>query len=115
WGFLVSTILALHATAAINSLGHVWGTRRYETRDQSRNNAVLAVLTLGEGWHNNHHHCMSSARQGSRCWEVDVTYATLRVLAAMRVTSGVRTPSARALAAGTGTPVMQPVVEPPAS
>ena len=60
-------------TAAINSLCHLWGTRPFETGDQSRNNAFLAVLTLGEGWHNNHHYCMSSARQGFRWWEVDMT------------------------------------------
>jgi stearoyl-CoA desaturase (delta-9 desaturase) len=65
WGFVVSTLLVLHATALINSLGHVWGTRRYATSDGSRNNALLAVLTLGEGWHNNHHHAMSSMRQVS--------------------------------------------------
>src|SRR4051812_49170357 len=60
WGFALSTMLMLHATMCINSLAHVWGTRRYDTGDQSRNNAWLAVVTLGEGWHNNHHHFESS-------------------------------------------------------
>ncbi len=80
WGFVVSTIACLHATALINSLAHVWGTRRFDTPDQSRNNALLAVLTLGEGWHNNHHDQMSVARQGVRWFELDVTYYTLKVL-----------------------------------
>src|SRR6185312_1872356 len=85
WGFVVSTLLLLHATALINSLGHVWGTRRYATADDSRNNALLAVLTLGEGWHNNHHHDMTAARQGHHWWEIDATYYSLRVLARLGV------------------------------
>jgi stearoyl-CoA desaturase (delta-9 desaturase) len=81
----------------INSLAHVWGTRRYETGDTSRNNALLALLTLGEGWHNNHHHCMSSARQGFRWWEIDVTYYVLRALARLGVVWDLRAPSAARL------------------
>jgi len=80
WGFVVSTIACLQATMCINSLAHVWGSRRFETRDGSRNNALLAVLTLGEGWHNNHHHDMGSARQGLVWWELDVTFYSLWVL-----------------------------------
>ena len=80
WGFVVSTIVLFHATLLINSLAHVWGSRRYETNDTSRNNAALALLTLGEGWHNNHHAYMSSARQGVTWWEVDVSYYVLTVL-----------------------------------
>jgi stearoyl-CoA desaturase (Delta-9 desaturase) len=64
WGFVVSTIAVDHATFCINSLAHTWGSRRYDTPDTSRNNALLAALTFGEGWHNNHHFYMSSARQG---------------------------------------------------
>ncbi|RQW83767.1 MAG: acyl-CoA desaturase, partial [Methylococcus sp.] len=56
WGFVISTVVLYHATFTVNSLAHVWGARRYATRDGSRNNAFLAALTLGEGWHNNHHH-----------------------------------------------------------
>jgi stearoyl-CoA desaturase (delta-9 desaturase) len=97
WGFAVSTILVLHATALINSLGHVWGTRRYATADTSRNNALLAVITLGEGWHNNHHHAMSSTRQGFFWWEFDPTYYVLRVLASVGVVRALREPSARSL------------------
>jgi stearoyl-CoA desaturase (delta-9 desaturase) len=80
WGFLVSTVLLYHGTFLINSLAHIWGTRRFPTPDESRNNFWLALVTLGEGWHNNHHHFMSSVRQGIRWWEIDVTYYTLRAL-----------------------------------
>ncbi len=82
WGFFVSTVVLFHATVTINSLAHRFGTRRFATSDNSRNNWLLAVLTFGEGWHNNHHHFPGSARQGFRWWEVDLTYYTLRLLAA---------------------------------
>ena len=81
WGFFVSTVVLFHATVTINSLAHRFGTRRFATRDNSRNNWLLAVLTFGEGWHNNHHHFPGSARQGFRWWEVDLTYYVLRALA----------------------------------
>ena len=90
WGFVISTIAVLHATALINSLAHVWGTRRFDTNDDSRNNAFLAVITFGEGWHNNHHDQMNAARQGIRWWEIDMTYYSLRVLAAMGVIWDIR-------------------------
>jgi len=80
WGFCLSTVLLWHDTFTINSLSHLFGTRRYETTDTSKNNWFLALLTLGEGWHNNHHHFMASARQGFFWWEVDITYYTLKVL-----------------------------------
>jgi len=82
WGFCISTVVLYHATFSVNSLAHTIGRRRYATRDQSRNNWWLALLTFGEGWHNNHHHFPGSARQGFYWWEVDVTYYTLRALAA---------------------------------
>lgn len=94
WGFVVSTLAVQHATMLINSLAHVWGSRRYATADRSRNNPLLAVLTLGEGWHNNHHHYMSSARQGFFWWEIDVTYYVLRALARLGLIWGVREPPA---------------------
>lgn len=97
WGFVVSTLLVLHATALINSLGHVWGTRRYATPDGSRNNALLAVLTLGEGWHNNHHHAMYSMRQGFFWWELDLTYYSLRLAEFFGLIWDVRRPSLRSL------------------
>lgn len=97
WGFVVGTLAVFHATMLINSLAHMSGARRYATGDRSRNNAILAVLTLGEGWHNNHHHYMSSARQGFRWWEIDVTYYVLRLLARLGVIWSVREPPAAAL------------------
>jgi len=83
WGFAVGQVLVWHGTFTINSLSHLWGGRRYATGDDSRNNPVLAVITLGEGWHNNHHHYQASARQGFFWWEIDVTYYVLRGLAAV--------------------------------
>jgi len=94
WGFCVSTVLLWHATYTINSLAHVWGTRRYATSDTSRNNALLGLLTLGEGWHNNHHHYCASARQGFLWWEIDVTYYILRGLQALGVVWDIREPPA---------------------
>ena len=82
WGFFVSTVALFHATVTINSLAHRFGSRRFDTRDNSRNNWLLALLPFGEGWHNNHHHFPGSARQGFRWWELDLTYCLLRVLAA---------------------------------
>ena len=82
WGFFVSTIVLFHATVTINSLAHRFGTRRYDTADNSRNNWLLALITFGEGWHNNHHHFPGAARQGFRWWELDLTYYVLRALAA---------------------------------
>jgi len=83
WGFFVSTVVLFHVTVTINSLAHRFGSRRFETHDDSRNNWLLALLTLGEGWHNNHHHFPGSARQGFRWWEVDLTYYLLRGFAAL--------------------------------
>ena len=80
WGFVISTLALYHATFTVNSLAHVWGQRRYSTRDASRNNAVLAFFTLGEGWHNNHHHYPAAARQGFFWWEVDPTYYLLKLM-----------------------------------
>jgi stearoyl-CoA desaturase (Delta-9 desaturase) len=83
WGFVLSTVLLYHGTFCVNSLAHVWGKRRYVTRDHSRNNFIIALLTLGEGWHNNHHHYPGSAAQGFYWWEIDFTYYGLRLLAAL--------------------------------
>ncbi|CAN7427384.1 acyl-CoA desaturase [Pseudoxanthomonas sp. LjRoot143] len=81
WGFFVSTVVLFHATVTINSLAHRFGKRRFDTRDDSRNNLWLALLTFGEGWHNNHHFFPGTARQGFRWWEVDLTWYGLRLLA----------------------------------
>jgi len=80
WGYFISTVVLIHVTLTINSLAHVWGRRRYATSDDSRNNWFLALLTLGEGWHNNHHHYPGSARQGFYWWEVDISYYVLRMM-----------------------------------
>ncbi len=80
WGFFISTVVLFHGVATINSLAHVFGSRRFKTSDQSRNNFFLTLLTMGEGWHNNHHHYPNSVRQGFYWWEVDPSYYCLRVL-----------------------------------
>jgi stearoyl-CoA desaturase (delta-9 desaturase) len=90
WGFFVSTVLLWHGTFTINSLSHLIGRRRYATGDDSRNNWLLAIVTLGEGWHNNHHHYQSSARQGFFWWEYDLAYYVLRVFAAVGLAWDVR-------------------------
>ncbi len=82
WGFCISTVALWHATFTINSLAHRFGRRRYATRDDSRNNLWLALLTFGEGWHNNHHHFPGAARQGFYWWEVDLAWYGLKLLAA---------------------------------
>jgi stearoyl-CoA desaturase (delta-9 desaturase) len=85
WGLCISTVALHHATFTINSLAHRFGTRRYDTRDDSRNNFWLALLTFGEGWHNNHHHAPGAARQGERWWEIDPTWYGLKLLEATGV------------------------------
>ena len=80
YSFGISTIVLFHATFTINSLSHVWGKKVYDTNDDSRNNIWLALLTLGEGWHNNHHHYMRSTRQGFDWWQIDITYYILYLL-----------------------------------
>lgn len=98
WGYFVSTVLLWHGSFTINSLSHLFGKRRYATSDDSRNNWLLAILTTGEGWHNNHHHYQSSARQGFRWWEIDVTYYWLRLLAMCGLIWDLRRPPAHVLA-----------------
>ena len=90
WGFCISTVALYHATFTINSVAHRFGSRRYATADDSRNNLWLALLTFGEGWHNNHHHFPGSARQGFRWHEVDLTYYVLRLLAWFGLVSNLR-------------------------
>src|SRR6266478_10176340 len=79
WGFFLSTVLVYHGTYTINSLSHVFGRQRYKTGDTSRNNPWLALITLGEGWHNNNHHYPASVRQGFYWWEFDVTFYLLKL------------------------------------
>lgn len=99
WGFFVSAVMSYHATFAINSICHVFGSVRYTTCDASRNNAIFGVLALGEGWHNNHHHYSSSARMGFFWWEVDLTYYALRLLSVFGIVWDLKMPTSRALAA----------------
>lgn len=80
WAFFISTVLVFHGTCTINSLSHVIGNRRFETTDTSRNNFILALVTLGEGWHNNHHFYCGSTRQGFYWWEVDISYYVLKIM-----------------------------------
>jgi stearoyl-CoA desaturase (delta-9 desaturase) len=80
WGFFISTVCLYHCTFMINSLAHLMGTRRFETKDLSRNNFLLAIITLGEGWHNNHHRYPGAARQGLRWWEIDISYYLLLLM-----------------------------------
>ncbi|MEQ1369791.1 acyl-CoA desaturase [Acinetobacter schindleri] len=80
WGFVVSTVLLIHATLCINSLAHHYGSRDFDTDDQSRNNLFLSIITLGEGWHNNHHYYAGSTRQGFYGWQIDVTYYLLKIM-----------------------------------
>jgi stearoyl-CoA desaturase (delta-9 desaturase) len=96
WGAFVSSVLLWHLTFAINSLAHTFGSVRYETGDDSRNNALLGVLALGEGWHNNHHHYQSSAALGFYWWEIDVTWWVLKLLSATGLIWDLRAPPASA-------------------
>ena len=91
-GFIWSTVLLWHGTFTINSLAHVIGKRRYDTGDDSRNNWFLALITLGEGWHNNHHHYQASVNQGFYWWEIDITYYALWTMSKLGLVSDLRRP-----------------------
>ena len=99
WGFFVSTVALYHGTFTVNSLAHVFGNRRYATKDDSRNNWLIALITLGEGWHNNHHHYPSSTRQGFFWWEIDITYYGLLTLSRLGLIWDLRSVPERALGA----------------
>jgi stearoyl-CoA desaturase (delta-9 desaturase) len=94
-GFVWSTLLVYHGTFCINSLAHVRGRRRYVTGDDSRNNWLLAIVTMGEGWHNNHHAFPASTRQGFRWWEVDMTFYILKGLSLVGIIGDMKAPPAR--------------------
>jgi stearoyl-CoA desaturase (delta-9 desaturase) len=94
WGFFVSTVLLYHGTFTVNSIAHLFGSRRFETADNSRNNFLVALITLGEGWHNNHHHYPSAERQGLYWWEIDVSHYTLRALSSIGVVRDLKKPPA---------------------
>lgn len=94
-GFFLSTVLLWHATFLVNSAAHLIGRRRFATPDTSRNSAVIAFITGGEGWHNNHHYLPASARQGFTRWEFDPTWYVLRALASLRLVRDLRDPPAQ--------------------
>lgn len=85
WGVFVRTVIVWHITFSVNSIAHLWGTRDFDTPDDSRNNAVLGFLAWGEGWHNNHHAFPRSARHGHRWWQLDISWLVIRLLAALKI------------------------------
>lgn len=91
-GFFLSTVLLFHGTFLVNSLTHVFGTRRYETTDTSRNSLLIALVTGGEGWHNNHHYYETTANNGFFWWEIDTSYYVLRVLSVLGLVWDLRLP-----------------------
>ena len=116
WGFFVSTTLLWHGTFTINSFSHIFGKKRYETTDDSRNNWLLALITMGEGWHNNHHYHQSSTNQGFFWWEVDMSYMILKALSAVGVVWDLRKPPQHILEGRPKRlprPAVPPVLEPP--
>ena len=90
WGYFFTLFCLYQASYTINSLAHVYGSRRFDTTDDSRNNFFLAIITLGEGWHNNHHHCKSSCRQGYKWYEIDMTFYVLTVLSWIGIVKDIR-------------------------
>jgi stearoyl-CoA desaturase (delta-9 desaturase) len=92
WGGLARVFLVHHVTWSINSICHIWGSRPYESHDESRNNFVFGVLGMGEGWHNNHHAFPTSARHGLRWWQLDVSYWVIRALETVGLAWKVRVP-----------------------
>jgi len=96
WGLFISTAILYHVTFLVNSVAHIYGRRRYPTKDNSRNNWWVALLTLGEGWHNNHHRYPSSERQGFYWWEVDPTHYALWLLEKVGLVRELRKPPASA-------------------
>ena len=96
WGFCLPTVTLAHATFAINSVNHLWGSRRFATPDDSRNNLWTALLTLGEGWHNNHHRFPRAARNGLYWWEIDPTWWAIRAMGALRLAREIQSVPAQA-------------------
>ncbi len=92
WGFFMRSVLVLHATWLVNSATHIWGYRTHETRDNSTNLWWVAIITYGEGWHNNHHAFQTSARHGMKWWEVDTTYWTIRLMQLVGMATKVKEP-----------------------
>jgi stearoyl-CoA desaturase (delta-9 desaturase) len=95
WGFFVSTTLLYHGTFLVNSFTHLVGKKRFVTGDESRNSLIIALITMGEGWHNNHHRYPGSERQGFYWWEIDMTHYILKFLSIFGVVWDLRTPPER--------------------
>lgn len=95
WVFCISTVCSYHVTFCINSLTHIFGKRVYPTKDQSKNHWLLALLTFGEGWHNNHHFYPVSARQGFTWWQIDITYYILKGMEKIRIIKNLKKPPQR--------------------
>jgi stearoyl-CoA desaturase (delta-9 desaturase) len=95
WGGFVRSVFVLHSTWLVNSASHIWGYRSHQTRDRSKNLWWVALLTYGEGWHNNHHAIQTSARHGIRWWELDLTYTAIQVMQLFRIAYNVRLPRFR--------------------
>ncbi len=104
YGYCLTAVLVLNVTFAVNSVAHLFGRRRFETNDGSRNNAALGILALGEGWHNNHHRVPNSARHGFAWYEFDETYLFIRVLARLGLVWNVKLPSTKVRAGKAGEP-----------
>ncbi len=99
WGGLVRVLVIHHITWSVNSICHLWGMRPFRSSDESRNNPIVGILALGEGWHNNHHAFPTSARHGLRWWELDLSYLLIRVLALFRLATNIRRPDAERMRA----------------
>ncbi|TWU08198.1 acyl-CoA desaturase [Stieleria varia] len=94
WAVAVRTVFVLHGTWAVNSIGHVFGYKNYKTRDESRNNWLVALWSHGEGWHNNHHAEPRSAAHGHRWWEFDMSWRVIQVLEFLGLAKDVVRPKA---------------------
>ena len=111
WGVFVRTVAVWHVVWSVNSVTHLWGYRNYETDESSRNNVIIGILGYGEGWHNNHHAHPRSARHGHLWWELDLTWQTIRLLAALGLARKVVLPPPGALARQTRSPVLAATVQ----
>ena len=115
WGFFISTVLVHHAIYSANSIGHLFGSRRFESSDQSRNNIFVALLTFGDGWHNNHHYYQRSARHGFYWWEVDLTLYILKALSYLGIVWDLQTPPQRIFAETASSKTLTKAVSAPPS
>ena len=111
WGAVLPATIGFHVTWMVNSVTHLWGTRRFPTNDDSRNNALVALLTGGEGWHNNHHAYPVSARHGLAWYEIDVNYYGIRLLETLGLASQIKTATLKAASEERSMPASRIAVE----